>query len=99
MNTALLIAAMTAGLLLLRVSGLLLRDRPLPPSIERGLSFMPVAMLSAFMATTLTPQASADPIRWVAAGGAALIVARTRRLWACILGGMALYWTLRLLTG
>jgi branched-subunit amino acid transport protein len=58
-----------------------------------------VAMISALVATLLTGQVAADPIRLVAAGGAAVIAARTRRLWACILGGMALYWLLRLATG
>jgi branched-subunit amino acid transport protein len=56
-------------------------------------------MISALVATLLTGQVAADPIRLVAAGGAAVIAARTRRLWACILGGMALYWLLRLATG
>jgi branched-subunit amino acid transport protein len=46
-----------------------------------------VAMIYALVATLLTGQ------------GAAVIAARTRRLWACILGGMALYWLLRLATG
>jgi hypothetical protein len=32
-------------------------------------------------------------------GPAGFTAARTRRLWACILGGMALYWLLRLAMG
>jgi len=38
-----------------------------------------------------------DPTTWVAVAGAGLVGWATRRMWACILSGMAIYWLLRLI--
>jgi branched-subunit amino acid transport protein len=92
------ILGMAAGVYAVRLAGFLLADMALPADLERALGFVPVAMLAALFVSVLAGRADDAPLRVVAALGAALVVRRTRRVWACILSGMALYWFLGWLT-
>jgi branched-subunit amino acid transport protein len=89
-----LILAMGAGVYVLRLAGLVLHDIALPPVWERALRFVPVALLTGLVVIGLAGQVGAEPSRLVAVAGAALVARRTGQMWACILGGMALYWLL-----
>jgi branched-subunit amino acid transport protein len=94
-----LIGAMAAIVYALRITGLLASQVRVPETLERALTFTPVAVLSAITVSSLTTQSREDPLRLVAALGAGLIVYQTRQMWACIFGGLSLYWSLRLLLG
>jgi branched chain amino acid efflux pump len=87
-----LILAMGAGVYALRLVGLVLRDVALPPLWERALRFVPIALLTGLVVVGLTGQVSAEPSRLVAVAGAAFVAHRTGKMWACILGGMVVYW-------
>jgi branched-subunit amino acid transport protein len=89
-----LILGMGAGVYALRLAGLVLRDVALPPVWERALRFVPVALLTGLVVVGLTGQVSAEPIRLVAVACAAFVAHRTGKMWACILGGMVVYWLL-----
>jgi branched-subunit amino acid transport protein len=94
-----LILGMGAGVYALRLAGLVLRDVALPPVWERALRFVPVALLTGLVVVGLTGQVSAEPSRLVAVAGAAFVAHRTGKMWACILGGMVVYWLLGWLLG
>jgi branched-subunit amino acid transport protein len=89
-----LILAMGAGVYALRLVGLVLRDVALPPLWERALRFVPIALLTGLVVVGLTGQVSAEPSRLIAVAGAAFVAHRTGKMWACILGGMVVYWLL-----
>ncbi|MDP9371293.1 MAG: AzlD domain-containing protein [Chloroflexota bacterium] len=89
------ILAMGAGVYALRLAGLVLRDVTVPPAWERALGFVPVALLTALVVSSLAGRADDGVARLLAAVGAGLVARRTGRMWACILSGMALYWLLR----
>lgn len=96
MSAVWLILAMGAGVYALRLVGLVLRDVTVPPTGERALGFVPVAVLTALIVSSLMNQADGGLARVVAAAGAGLVAHRTGRMWACIASGMALYWLARL---
>lgn len=96
MNTVVLILGMAAGVYGLRIAGLSLRDTAVPPQWEQALRFVPIALISALVMLSLTGPANGEPRHLAAAAGAALVAYRTRRMWACIASGMALYWLLGL---
>jgi branched-subunit amino acid transport protein len=87
-----LILGMGAGVYGLRLAGLVLRDVALPPAWERALRFVPVALLTGLVVVSLTGQIYAEPSRLVAVVGAVIVAYRTRKMWACILAGMVVYW-------
>jgi branched-subunit amino acid transport protein len=93
-DTFWLILGMGAGVYGLRLAGLVLRDVALPPDWERALRFVPVSLLTGLVVIGLTAQVAAEPSRLLAVAGAAYVAYRTRKMWACILGGMATYWLL-----
>lgn len=86
------IAGMALGVYGIRLAGFMLAELPLPVTLEHALRFVPLAMLAALCVATLPGHAGDSPARIAAAGGAALIARVSKRAWACILGGMALYW-------
>ena len=96
MSVAWAILGMGAGVYALRLAGLALPDVTVPPTWERALGFVPIALLTALVVSSLAGPSGGEPARLVAAGGAALVARRTGKMWACILSGMALYWLLRL---
>jgi branched-subunit amino acid transport protein len=88
------ILGMGAGVYALRLTGLVFRDIALPATWERALQFVPVALLTGLVVVGLHGQVTAEPIRLLAVAGAAYAAYRTRKMWACILVGMAAYWLL-----
>ena len=90
------ILAMAGSVYSLRIAGLLLAGRTVPPSWERALGFVPVATLTALVVSSLIGRTDEAPVRLVAALAAGLVGRRSGRAWLCILVGMALYWLLRL---
>ena len=93
------VLALTLGTLGLRISGLALSDVRIPADWERAWRYVPLALLSALIALSLTGRgASESSIRAIALVVAALITYRARRLWVCIVSGMAVYLMLRAIT-
>jgi branched-subunit amino acid transport protein len=90
------ILAMGAGVYLLRITGMVLRDVALPLAWERALGYVPVALLSALVVSSLAGPAGGEPQRLVAAAVAGYVAYRSRRMWACILSGLVALWLLRL---
>ena len=91
------ILAMAAGLYVLRISGFLLADLPVPEQWTRWLNFVPIATLTALIVSSIASRPDQSTIRILAALGAAFVVWRTRRMWLCIVAGMGFYWILRLI--
>jgi branched-subunit amino acid transport protein len=86
------ILVMGASMYALRVAGLTAYGMRMPGSLERGLRFLPPALLAALVTSSLAGgQAWPTPERLVAAAAAGLVVWRTGRMWACILAGMLVY--------
>lgn len=96
MTTVWLILAMAAAVFALRLTGFLLADVAIPPAWERALGFLPVAVLTALVVSSLDGGGENGAARLIAAAGAGVIAYLSRRMWACILGGLAVYWLLRL---
>lgn len=96
MSAMWVILGMGAGVYALRLAGLALPDAAVSPALERALGFVPVALLTALVMSSLAVPADGGADRLVAVVGAALVARRTGRMWACILSGMALFWLLRL---
>ena len=96
MNVLVPILAMGVGVYALRLAGLALPNVAVPTAWEEALRFVPVALLTSLIVLSLSSQTDESAIRFVAAVGAALVAYRTRRMWACILAGMVLYWILSL---
>jgi branched-subunit amino acid transport protein len=90
------ILGMGAAVYALRLAGFALRDIAVPPAWERALGFVPVAVLTALVVSSLAGRAEGGVAPIVATAGAGLVARLTGRMWACILSGMALYWLLRL---
>lgn len=77
------VLAVAATLFGLRLSGLSLPRLRLP-----ALTFVPVSVLAALAATGLGHQ---GPLPLVAAAAGALAGLRARRMWVCIVVGLAVY--------
>ena len=89
---------MGAAVYALRLAGLGAQRLPLPPAVEQALRYVPIAVLTALTVSSLASgPASLLPWRGLAALVAAVVVWRTGRLWACILSGLGVYESLRLL--
>jgi branched-subunit amino acid transport protein len=80
----------------LRLAGFLLADVAIPPSWERALTFLPVAMLTSLVVSSLLARPDEGLIRLVALAGGALVGWRTGRPWGCIVGGALAYAAIRL---
>ncbi|CAN5690294.1 hypothetical protein BH24CHL1_BH24CHL1_00740 [soil metagenome] len=99
MNIVWLILTMGAGVYSLRLVGLVLPDVTVPASWEQALRFVPIALLTSLVVLNLTrtSQVNDGLIRIIAACGAIVVARLTGQMWACILGGMMLYWFLGLI--
>jgi branched-subunit amino acid transport protein len=93
-----LLLSLAAGIFGLRLTGLALAGRTLPPTLERALGFVPVATLTALVVSSLAGRPDEAPTRVAAAAVAGMAARRFGRAWLCILVGLAVYWALRLLT-
>lgn len=98
MNTTLIILAMAAGVYALRISGMLTSSITIPERWEQSFQFVPISLLSALVTLNLTSGNSIDPTRLIAAAAGGLAAWRTRKMWACIAAGMAVYWLLGVFT-
>jgi len=78
-----------------RLAGFGLGGRAIPPTFERFLAYVPVAVFAALIAPDL---GLGDP-QWAARGlgiaAAAVVAWRTRRLWAGLGVGLAVFWLVR----
>lgn len=92
-----LVLLLASGMLTLRWGGIGLARLHWPAAWDRMFAFVPIAALTALIVTSLSRPEHDTPARVLAAAGAAFIARRTGRIWACIAGGMALLWLLRLL--
>jgi len=90
------ILAMGAGVFALRLGGLALPVSALPAGWVRGLGFVPIATLSALVATSLAGSGGGGTRLAAAAVGAA-VAWRTGRVWACLAAGLAVWWATALL--
>ena len=96
MTTLLPILGMGLGMYALRLGGMVLRDVTVPPAWERALRFVPVALLTALVLVSILGRTGDErTFRLIGALGGALLAWRTKKMWACILAGMAVYWALR----
>jgi branched-subunit amino acid transport protein len=90
------ILAMGGALYALRLGGMLLPDVTLPATLERALGWVPVALLSALVVSSLAGPVASDPRQVLAAAIAAGVAWRTRRMWACMASGLLVAGLLRL---
>jgi branched-subunit amino acid transport protein len=96
MNFWLTVAGMLAVTFGSRLIGLWMRA-PLPAFWMRFLRFVPVSVFAALIVPNLAGDRGEGPVRYLAAGIAALIAWKSKQLWAAILAGMVAFWVLRLL--
>ncbi|MGH9173857.1 MAG: AzlD domain-containing protein [Vicinamibacterales bacterium] len=96
MSTLALILVMAACLYAVRLSGFALATATIPPRVERTLGYVPIATLTALVVASLAARDTHLTHGIVAAAFAVVIARLTRRAWACIAGGMLIYWLLRL---
>jgi branched-subunit amino acid transport protein len=90
------ILVLALGTFGLRVSGLALGGVRIPASWERAWRYLPLALLSALIALSLTGRETNETgTRVVALVVAAVVTYRLRHLWVCIVVGMAAYLLLR----
>ena len=99
MNDTLLVLWLATGMVVLRSSGLLVGNVQIPASWERVWRFVPLALLSALVVSGLHGRPGEEAgIRTAALVVAAGLTFRYRRLWLCIVSGMAVYLALRTIT-
>lgn len=94
-----LVLAMGGAVFLLRLGGVTLPERAVPPTAERALRFVPVSLLAALLVISLLGPARGGSADWRAMAAVAIgaaIAHRTGRLWACIVAGLVAIWLLRL---
>jgi branched-subunit amino acid transport protein len=75
-----------------RLSGFLLRDRVVPPALDAFLDYVPIAAFAALLTPGLGLTNGQLLPRLIGAAVAALVVLRTRQLWAGLAAGMAVFW-------
>jgi branched-subunit amino acid transport protein len=90
------ILAMGGALYALRLGGMLLPNVTLPAPWERALGWVPVALLSALVVSSLAGPVASDPRQVLAAAVGAGVAWRTRRMWACMASGLLVAGLLRL---
>ena len=84
---------------LTRISGFLIGSRPIPPALDRFLSYVPVAVFAALVVPNVAPTGEHALARIAAVLLAAAVAFRVRQLWASIGAGMALFWIIRVAGG
>ena len=83
--------AMGTGIYLLRLAGLSMPLTEIPPFWVRALRFLPVALLAALVSSSRAGIASGEIGRIVALIVAGLVVWKSRRMWAAIASGLAVF--------
>lgn len=94
MSTVAIVIVMAACLYAVRLSGFVLAKATIPVRWERTLGYVPIATLTALVVASLSGRNDHLPHGLLAAVCAAGIAYLTRRTWACIAGGMFVYWLL-----
>jgi branched-subunit amino acid transport protein len=95
-STVATVLGMAAGVYAVRIGGLLLAGRAIPRSWERGMTFVPVATLTALVVVSLAGRPDEAGPRLVAATVAGIAAWRVRRVWVCLVVGLGVYGILRL---
>jgi branched-subunit amino acid transport protein len=93
------IVAMGSGVCALRLAGLVVPLADLPPFWTRALRSLPIALLTALVVSNRAGAASGEPDRILALAAAALVAWRSRRAWAAIASGLAVFWIARVIAG
>ena len=96
MTTLVVVIVMAACVFAVRLSGFIAANISIPPGWERTLGYVPIATLTALVVASLAGREDDLSLGIVAAALAAGISYLTRRTWACIAGGMLVYWLLQL---
>jgi branched-subunit amino acid transport protein len=99
MERWLLIAVLAVLTYLTRISGFLIGGRPIPPMLDRFLSYVPVAVFAALVVPNVAPTSQHMIARVAAVLLAGLIAYRVRQLWASIGVGMIAFWLIRAVGG
>lgn len=76
-----------------------LGGQSMPPTLERFLSYVPIAAFAALVAPGVADGPGAFTSRVAAVGVAAVVALRLKRLWAALILGMAGYWIADLFVG
>jgi branched-subunit amino acid transport protein len=97
MSDAPTIAAMAAGVYGLRLLGLVVPLDGVPAFWLRALRALPVALLAALVASSKAGAAGGEPGRIAALAVGGAVVWFSRRMWAAIASGLAVYWLFRLI--
>lgn len=96
MSTVATVLGMAVGVYAVRLGGLLLAGRAFPRAWERGLTYVPVATLTALVVVSLAGRPDEVGPRLVAALVAGVVAWRVRRVWVCLVVGLGVYGLLRL---
>ena len=98
MSTIVIVLVMAACVFAVRLSGFIAAAVTIPPGWERTLGYLPIATLTALVVASIWVRNDEMSLGIVAVGLAAGISYLTRKTWACIVGGMLVYWLLQLVT-
>jgi branched-subunit amino acid transport protein len=98
MTTLAVVLLMAVAVFAIRISGFLAAQATIPPAWERTLGYVPIATLTALVVASVSGRDDQTAIGIIAVGLATGIAYLTRRTWACIVGGMLVYWLLVVIT-
>lgn len=96
MTMVAIILVMAACVFAVRLSGFIAAKATIPPGWERTLGYVPIATLTALVVASVSGRNEQVSLGIVAVTLAVGISYLTRRSWACIVGGMLVYWLLQL---
>ena len=85
------ILALALVMLILRLSGFVLAGVTLPGEIEAVIRFVPVATLAALIVTSFSSGGNAAGPRLIALLVGGVAGWRTRKVWVCLVTGLASY--------
>ena len=96
MTTLAIVLVMAVCVFAIRLSGFVAAAVTIPPAWERMLGYVPIATLTALVVASVSGRNDEMSLGIIAVGLAAGISYLTRKTWACIVGGMLVYWLLQL---
>jgi branched-subunit amino acid transport protein len=96
MTTLAIVLLMAVAVFTVRLSGFIAAKATIPPAWERTLGYVPIATLTALVVASVSGRDDQTAIGIIAVALAAGVSYLTRRTWACIVGGMLVYWLLAL---
>ncbi|HYI14608.1 MAG TPA: AzlD domain-containing protein [Thermomicrobiales bacterium] len=95
MTTLVIVVVMAGCVFAVRLSGFIAAKATIPAAWERTLGYVPIATLTALVVASVSGRSNEMSLGIVAVGLAAGISYLTRKTWACIVGGMLVYWLLQ----